>query len=208
MCQLFAEPDTQEHGGQTREWAHRALVTSPALPSSPLLFFSPPTKQTNSPFPSHASPLYLMPSLSSLSLSLSSSLPKIGPAVHQPSRSSPSCLPSPNEKPQNNMGHRSRERTGCVHNAPVAPSETIAPFFSCTLSPLLPGLEKTNLLERWPRAVWGGCCTTASEAPSSSHNCLKDCEDKHLNTPPLALTSLSFHSATPLFVSLKSHHAL
>lgn len=42
-------------------------LSCPPLLSSALL--SPPTKQTNSPFPLHASPLYLMPSLSSLSLS-------------------------------------------------------------------------------------------------------------------------------------------
>lgn len=71
--------------------------------------------------------------------------PQIGPAVHQPPRSSPSCLPSPNEKPHNNTGHRSRERTGCAHNRPVAPHKTIISFFSSSLSPLLPGLEKTNL---------------------------------------------------------------
>ena len=119
---------------------------SPLLPSPPLSSPLLSPQHTNSPFPfllsslrlSHALTLFSSPCL----------LPQIGPAVHQPSRSSPSCLPSPNEKPHNNTGHRSRERTGCVHNGPVAPSKTIVPFFSFTLSPLLPGLEKTNLLER------------------------------------------------------------
>lgn len=111
----------------------------------PLLLFP---SHTNSPVP--LASLSLAHALTLLSVSLS---PQIGPAVHQPSCSSPSCLPSPNEKLHNNTGHRSRERTGCVHNGPVAPSKTIIPFFSSTLSPLLPGLEKTNL---WRGGQRGG----------------------------------------------------
>lgn len=121
----------------------------------PLLLFPP---HANSPFPFPLTSLSLScphSLLFSLFLSLS---PKIVPAVHQPSRSSPSCLPSPNEEPHNNTGHRSRERTGCVHNGPVAPSKTIVPFFSSTLSPLLPGLEKTNLWRGGWREVEGSSC--------------------------------------------------
>lgn len=137
MCLSTTRP-TRSTQGTTLWMSGKDLVHL----SCPLLF--PP--HNHSPLP--LTSVYLSyPHTLSLSLS-----PQIGPAVHQPSRSSPSCLPSPNEKPYNNTGHRSRERTGCVHNGPVAPNKTIVPFFSGTLPPLLPGLEKTNL---W-RGGWGG----------------------------------------------------
>lgn len=149
----------------------------------PFLLFplplSPPTHWI--PFPS------LIPLSHALTLFCLS--PQIGPAVHQPPHSSPSCLPSPNEKPHNNTGHRSRERTGCTHNGPVAPSKTIVPFFSSGLSALLPGLEKTNL---W-RGSWRGgkpSWTTASQSHSPPYNCLKDHNDKHTCTHQHLLSPL------------------
>lgn len=137
MCHSYTRADTGEQRGQTCEWGARTPVTSPAL-SFFFLFSSFPQHTLSLSHPS------LMPSLSSLPLSLYA---QIGPAVHQPSRSSPSCLPSPNEKPYNNTGHRSRERTGCVYNGPVAPSKTIIPFFSSTIFPLC--------CQDWKRQTFG-----------------------------------------------------
>lgn len=117
MCHSFTTADTQEQRGQTYNWGARTSVTSAALSSS--LLFSTLPQHTYFPLP--------LPSLSFM-LSLSALSPQIGPAVHQPPRRSPSCLTSPNEEPNNNTGHRSRERTGCVHNRPVAPTKTIIPF--------------------------------------------------------------------------------
>lgn len=191
MCHSYTRADTGEQRGQTCEWGARTPVTSPAL-SFFFLFSSFPQHTLSLSHPS------LMPSLSSLPLSLYA---QIGPAVHQPSRSSPSCLPSPNEKPYNNTGHRSRERTGCVYNGPVAPSKTIIPFFSSTIFPLLPGLEKTNL---WRESWRGGSplWTTASEAPSLFYNCLKDHSDKHTWTHQHLLSPLPLYTLPPLSLSI------
>lgn len=109
--------------------------------------------------------------------------------------------PSPNEKPCNNTGHRSRERTGCVYNEPVVPSVTIVPFFSGSLSPLLPGLEMTNL---WRGSSRGGVsfCSTSSEATSPSYNWLKDPSDKRTCAPQSWLLTLNLYTPSPLlFVS-------
>lgn len=152
-------------------------------------------------------------SLSHLSLSLmlllsSSSLSPNWPSCPSAPRSSPSCLPSPNEKPHNNTGHRSRERTGCIHNRPVAPRKTIISFFSSSLSTPLPGLEKTNLC----RGSWRGgksSWSTASEAPSPLYKCLKDHNDKHTCTHQLLLSPLHLCTIPPLSLFIfKSHHVI
>lgn len=182
--------------------AERTLVTSLTLPFS-FFFSSFPHTLISLPLSLSHPSLSLSCPHSHLCLSLS---PKIGPAVHQPSRSSPSCLPSPNEKPLNNTGHRSRERTGCAHNGPVAPSKTIVPFFLFL-----------RCCQDWKRQTFGEVSEGRKEVlldnklwgPRLFYNCLKGHNDKHLDTPPLALTSPSFHSATlPPFVWFKSHHAL
>lgn len=94
---------------------------SPLLPSAPLstspLFHNTLTSLCLSHFS-------LLCSHSLLFLSFSPNWPSCPSAPHR----SPSCLTSPNEEPNNNTGHRSRERTGCVHNRPVAPTKTIIPF--------------------------------------------------------------------------------
>lgn len=96
---------------------------SPHLPSVPLSFL---------PFCFYITHFISPPALILLShaLTLSRLSPQTGPAVHQPPHDSPSCLPSLNTNPNNNTGHRSRERTGCAHNRPVAPTKTIVPYSS------------------------------------------------------------------------------
>lgn len=160
---------------------------SPLLPSSPT---PPPLPHTHAHSPLPLTSVSLIPSLSSLSIytyispSLFLSLsPQIGPAVHQPSRSSPSCLPSPNEKPHNNTGHRSRERTGCVHNGPVAPSKTIVPS-----SPAL----FHHCCRDWKRQTFGEVVEGARGYGGTfppTYNCLKNHIDKHSNTLLFSLFS-------------------
>lgn len=117
------------------------------------------------------------------SLSLASS----APAVHQPPRSSPSCLGSPNEQSDNNAGQRLRERTHCTYNRPVAPAKTIAPFFSFT-SLALPGLEKTTL---WSGGQGGVHFRQNTLRGTHSH---------------LSAASNNKHSFTHWFSGLSPHH--
>jgi len=164
---LYQGWHTRAWGGQTCGWGARTSVTSSALSFFFLTFFF---------FHNTLSLCLSHPSLS-CSHSLLSFSPN-WPSCPLAPCSSPSCLPSPKEKPNNNTGHRSRERTGCVHNRPVAPAKTIIPFFFFGFSALLPKLEKTDL---W-RCSWRGgksSWTTASKAPSPLCNCLKDQKDKH-----------------------------
>ncbi len=120
-------------------------------------------------------PLSLFPLARSLSL-------VSAPAVHQPPRSSPSCLGSPNEQSDNNAGQRSRERTHCTYNRPVAPAKTIAPFFS------LLGLEKTNL---WSGGRGGVHFRQNTLRGTHSH---------------LSVASNNKHSFTHWFSGLSPHH--
>ncbi len=135
--------------------------------SPPLFWFTP-------------SPTFSFPPRS---LSLTSS----APAVHQPPRSSPSCLGSPNEQSDNNAGQRSRERTHCTYNRPVAPAKTIAPFFSFTSLALL-GLEKTNL---WSGGRGGVHFRQNTLRGTHSH---------------LSAASNNKHSFTHWFSGLSPHH--
>lgn len=172
--------------------------------TSPALFSSPP-RHTHSPLPPTSVSLSHTLTLLSLflSLTLCLSLPKLAQLSISPPAVPPAACPHPNEKPHNNTGHRSRERTGCVHNGPVAPSKTIVPFFSGTLPPLLPGLEKTNLW-RGGRMGSGGGIRGGGTFPST-YNCVKTHSDKTLQHT----LALSVFTLPPrFFVRFKSHHAL
>lgn len=165
------------------------------LPLLLLFFFSP--LHTNSPLPFPLSSLSLMLSLSSL--------PKIGPAVHQPPAVPPAVCPPRTRSPTTIQVTGQEKEQAAFTIDQWRPLKQSFPFLLQPFSTVA-RTGKDKPLERKLKRRGVHLDNSLWKHLLLSDNWLKDHEHKHTHaTPALVLTTPSLRSATPFFVYVKSH---